>query len=233
MTNIWFRGLLVVKAFILCFIGVAGSANAAQFGLPRVIYDSREGSGQNIYTTQGIHFNADIGFAVSAKALAITYDGINFIPLVNGTVDFHASFIGSSSESGVVTGKFTGVGGSLPDLIVAENGVLLLGTNYWDRKIVADFGASSASTDSRYTVVSGSLASYYSQSDWIGANFGSLVNVGPSFSSTSFSNNFDGDIFGAIAPVVPEPSAITLFCLGSVILARNARQANNRVKSAI
>ena len=177
-------------------MGLVDNVKANVIGFPQVIYDSREGPGQNIYTTQGLHFTAGVGLAVSAKALSITYDGITFIPLVNGTVDFHAAFIDSSVSGGFVTGTFTGVGGPLPDLIVADETGVLAGTNYNGRNVRGALAATDGITDSTFVVVSGSLAPFYAQSGGIGHNNGDLFNLNPLFSATTFANNFDGDIAG-------------------------------------
>lgn len=202
--------LFFLVAVTLSF-GTVNDAKANPIGFPQVFYDSREGPGQNIYTTQGVHFTAGTGWAVSAKALSITFDGITFIPLVDGTVDFHAAFIDSSVSGGFVTGNFTGVGGPLPDLIVADETGELAGTNYFNRTVRGALAATDGVTESSFVVVSGSLAPFYAQSGGIGSNNGDLFSINPSFSATTFANNFDGHIAGIVAPArVPEPSTLVL-----------------------
>jgi hypothetical protein len=191
---------LVLMALAL-FFGSVNDAKTNSIGFPQIFYDSSAGPGQNIYTTQGLHFTAGVGWAVSARALSITFDGITFIPLVNGTVDFHSAFIDSSVSGGSVTGNFTGVGGPLPDLIVADETGELAGTNYRNRHATAAIGATAGSTDSIFVVVSGSLAPFFAQSGGIGSNNGVLFNINPPFSATTFANNFDGQIAGIIGPV--------------------------------
>jgi hypothetical protein len=213
-----FSGAVAISILVS---GPVGDAKADFF--PQIIYDSREGPGQNIYTTQGLHYTAGVGWAISAKAISITFDGVNFIPLVDGTVDLHAAFIDSSVSDGVVTGHFTGVGGPMPDLIVADATGILLGTNYYNRRIRGVFGATEGTTDSGFLVVSGSLAPFYSQTQGNGSNDGFLFDIAPSFSANTFAGDFDGHIAGVISPV-PEPSTTMLLGIGILGVVGYARR---------
>ncbi|MGH9955326.1 MAG: hypothetical protein ACRD39_06660, partial [Nitrososphaeraceae archaeon] len=64
-------------------MGLVNNAKAGHVGtldFPQIIFDSREGSGQDLFTTQGVHITGGTSWAVSAKALSITFDGVNIIP---------------------------------------------------------------------------------------------------------------------------------------------------------
>lgn len=184
-----------------------------------ITFDSRQGEGQNIYTTQGVHYNAAEAFwAVSAKALAISLDdGLTFTPLINGTVDLRGHFISSSTNGGVVTGHFTtfGSGPSL-DLIVADQTGLLLAGTYGARSINGIIGADAGDSQSTFNIDGGSLASIWPTGPFTGGMVNSLFDVAPVFSIDSFTQNFDGHINGSIF-ATPEPSMLALLSISALI----------------
>jgi hypothetical protein len=209
---------------VLFLANPAGTAYAAPL-FPEILYDSRLGPGQNIYTTQGLHYTAGFGWAVSAKAISISFDGVNVIPLVDGTVDFHSRFVSSSASDGFVHAEFTGVFGPLPDLIVADETGILMGTNYNGRTGAAEIGSTVGTTTSSYVVISGSLAPFFDQTQMIGRNDGVLFNIDPPFSEQSYANDFDGHIAGIISPVaIAEPGTLALLGLGILTLSKYRRR---------
>ena len=204
----------LVHFTLTVLLGFASLVNAT----PILTFDSREGAGQNIYTTQGVHYDATGAFwAVSAKALAISYDGVTFIQLIDGTVDLRGSFLSSSATGGVVSGQFTTFGsGPSIDLIVSDQTGLLLAGTYGKRIINGIIGTSDGNSQSTFNADSGSLASLFPSEAFSGRMINSFFGVTPVFSSTSFSQNFDGDIDGIIF-AVPEPSSLALFSIGTLI----------------
>jgi hypothetical protein len=202
---------------------------------PIITFDSRQGGGQNIYTTQGVHYDAAEAFwAVSAKALAISLDdGLTFTPLINGTVDLRGHFISSSESGGVVTGHFTtfGSGPSL-DLIVADQTGLLLAGTYGARSINGIIGTDSGDSQSTFNVDGGSLASLWPTDSFSGGMVNSLFEITPVFSSDSFTQNFDGHIDGSIF-ATPEPSSLALLSISALIgIACSRRRRKNEVPNS-
>lgn len=205
----------LVHFTLIVLLGFANLVNAT----PILTFDSREGAGRNIYTTQGVHFDAAGAFwAVSAKALAISYDGITFTSLIDGTVDLRGRFFSSSANGGLVSGQFTTFGsGPSIDLIVSDQTGLLLAGTYGKRIINGIIGTSDGNSQSTFNADSGSLAALFPSEAFSGRMVNSFFGVTPGFSSTSFSQNFDGDIDGIIF-AVPEPSSLALFSIGALVV---------------
>lgn len=198
--------------------GSATTGSAITLATPDVSFDSSQGAGQNLFTTQGVHFDSASGYlAVSAKATSISYDGVSSSSLTNGTVDYRVLLTSTSSTSSVVTGTFGTDGVTGDDLLVSDNTGLLLSGNFIRYELSSIYSGLGSNPEQGYgdavfLVTGGSLASYYVDS----LNQGGIVhlqfNIAPSFTALSFSSDFDGKVKGDIAPV-PEPS--TLLLLGS------------------
>ena len=203
--------------FLNSALGTNDTANATS-GFPQIIFDSRQGSGQNLYTTQGVTYNATGGFwAASAKAVSITFDGVNFTPLINGTVDLRGAFIDSDVENQTVTGNFTTFGIPGFDLIVQDDSGLLLAGTYGKRAINCDIASSQFTSQATLTVTGGSLASFFTHNG-MGMMMNNLFDIIPVCSVNTFENNFDGQIDGVISPKpTPESSAtVSLLTLGTL-----------------
>ncbi len=206
--------IIGVLAFGYC---LSSSANAAP-GFPQIIFDSRQGSGQNLYTTQGVTYNATGGFwAASAKAVSITFDGINFTPLIDGTVDLRGAFINSTVENEIVTGNFTTFGIPGQDLIVQDNTGLLLAGTYGKRQIQCDTVNSRFTSQATLTVTGGSLASFFTNNG-MGMMMNNLFDIIPLCSANTFKNNFDGQLDGVISqkPTPESSTTISLLALGTL-----------------
>lgn len=195
--------------------GSATTGSAITISTPDVSFDSSQGAGQNLFTTQGVHFDSASGYlAVSAKATSISYDGVTSAPLTGGTVDYRVLLTSTSSDSSVVSASFGTDGVAGDDLIVRDSSGLLLSGNFLRYDISSIYSAlpDQGYGDAVFEVTGGSLASYYTNA----LNQGGIVhiqfNITPSFSATTFENDFNGSVKGDIAPV-PEPS--TLLLLGS------------------
>ena len=212
---------------LILLLGFSSLVNAS----PIILFDSRDGAGQNIYTTQGVHYDAAGAFwAVSAKALAISYDnGLIFTPLIDGTVDLRGSFLSSSVDGGVVTGEFTTFGsGPSIDLILSDHTGLLLAATYGKRKIKGTIGTDSGDSQSTFNVDSGSLALLFPDEAFSGRMVNTFFGVSPGFSSASFTQNFDGHIDGIIS-AVPIPAAVWLMGSGLIGLLGLRKRASKKV----
>jgi hypothetical protein len=196
------------------FLGVAASAEAGFF--PQITFDSREGPGQNLFTTQGLLYEAGVSWAGSAKALAITFDGVNYTPLVNGTFDAHAAFDSTSVQNGVVMGHFVPANDGQPSFVLADDTGVLLSGKYYTRTILGAIGSDQGTSVSTFRATGGSLLPLFeaaTNGDGL-INF-DLFNVAPAFTATSFDNNFESQFAGIIAPtIVVEPSSLVLLALG-------------------
>jgi hypothetical protein len=216
-----------LKRFLLVIFATQIGWTSVVVASPIITFDSREGAGQNIYTTQGVHYDAgDAFWAVSAKALAISFDnGFTFTSLINGTVDLRGHFLSSSVNGGMVTGQFTtfGSGASL-DLIVADQTGLLIAGTYGARQINGILATDSGNSQSTFNADSGSLASLWPAEPFSGRMVNSLFGITPIFSANSFTQNFDGEINGTIS-AVPAPPAFVLLISGiATLFYRNRRR---------
>jgi hypothetical protein len=194
-------------------------------GFPQIIFDSREGPGQNLFTTQGLTYDAQGGFwAASAKATSITFDGINFIPLVNGTADLRGAFIDSSFDGTSVTGNFTTFGIPGLDVTIADETGLLLAGTYGKRIIRCDVAATQGFSEATLTVTGGSLASFFAQGQGMMVN--NIFDILPICSEDTFSDNFNGQLDGVISSqIVPEPSSfLGILALGTISAASTLKR---------
>lgn len=196
----------------LCALTLAGLATAAQATLLDIRFDSRLGAGQNLFTTQGLHHTGGVGWAVSAKMTSLSLNGMD-IPLSNGTVDLHGRLIDTSSSGGQVTGTFTTFNGVDADLVIADDSGTLIAGVYGKRTVKGDVGTAVGSSTSSFTVIGGSLASYFDQTGGHGTMFNHLYDITPTFSPDSFQHNFDGNIDGTVLPA-PEPSPAAMLAAG-------------------
>ncbi|MFN7567971.1 MAG: hypothetical protein ACK5QJ_13425 [Microcystis sp.] len=222
-------------AFVLLnpALGMNKKANAAP-GFPQIIFDSRQGSGQNLYTTQGVTYNATGAFwAASAKAVSITFDGINFTPLINGTVDLRGAFIDSNVENQTVTGNFTTFGIPGLDLIVKDDSGLLLAGTYGKRRTKCDIGSSQFTSEATLTVTGGSLASFFKHNG-MGMMMNNLFDIIPTCSVNTFENNFDGQVDGVISskPIPESSSVLSLLALGTLGAASTLKRQIKPSKSS-
>lgn len=205
---------------------VTAQTSKASLLFPQVFLDSSQGPGQDIFTTQGAHFDPATGFwTVSARAVSITFDGVKIIPLVNGTVDLRGAFVRSSSEEGFVTGLFTTDGVPGPDIVVADNTGLLLAGTYGGRWITGAIGTGDGWSTSTFIVTGGSLAPFYAPFGGEGGMENILFDISPLFTADSFKIGFDGHISGSFGPI-PEPA--TLVLLGSSLFARSLGRRRRR-----
>lgn len=186
---------------------------------PQITFDSREGAGQNLFTTQGLEYQAGVRWAGSARALAITFHGTTSMPLVNGTFDAHAAFVGASAANGIVTGNFLPENDGLPSFVLADATGVLLSGPYYSRQIIGLIGSDEGTSFFTFQAISGSLLPFFlAASDGVGLINFDLFNVSPPFSQNSFATNFNSHFAGVIAPV-PEPSTLMLFGFGSMFTA--------------
>jgi hypothetical protein len=226
----WAPTLVAVVLAFTVFLGLTTKAAAAPF-FPQITVDSREGPGQHLFTTtEGFHYTAGVGWAGSAKALAITFDGITFTPLVNGTLDARSAFGSASTQNGVVTGNFVPPNLGPSDLVLADvTGVLLRGV-YYNRSVYGRIGTNQGVSVGAWEVTGGSLAPLFFAAAGSTASFNfDIFNVNPPFSQNSFDSNFDGQLAGTIAPI-PEPSSLMLLSLGAVSVAGFARVKRKRAR---
>lgn len=202
---------------------------AQMIGVPRITFDSRLGAGQNLFTTQGVNFDPAVGWATSAKAVSITYDGLTEIPLMNGTVDLHGRFLGASTGPGTVTGNFTSVNGVDADLIIRDDTGLLLAGVYGARHITGLLATGDGYSDSTFTVVGGSLAPLYNSVNGHGVMTNMLFDVFPLFSNMTFDSSFHGQIDGQLGPgsAVPEPATLGI-CSVFLLIAVGIRRVVKR-----
>lgn len=191
---------------------LVGATCSAQATLLDIRFDSRLGAGQNLFTTQGLHHTGGVGWAVSAKMTSLSLNGMD-IPLSNGTVDLHGRLIGSSSSGSQVTGTFTTFNGVDADLVIADDSGTLIAGVYGKRTVKGDIAATTGTSISSFTVIGGSLASYFDQTDGHGTMLNHLYDITPTFSPDSFQHNFDGNIDGTVLPA-PEPSAAEILAVG-------------------
>lgn len=201
----------VTVAALTLLLVMVGNGSAITLGLPDISFDSSQGPGANTFTTQGVHYNAGTGLlGVSAKAQSITFDGVTYIPLVGGKVDYQAHLTSSSSGGGHVLGNFGTDGVFGNDLIIQDTSGILLEGDFVSYLIDGTIGSNRGSGEALFSVTGGSLAGLF------GADGGMVnlyFNVSPHFSATTFASNFSGQTKGDVAALVPEPASLIL--LGS------------------
>ena len=219
----------IIRFLLLTFIflGIQNQANALTIG-PEILFDSALGAGANLFSTQGVHFDAATGYlAVSSAAQSISNDGITFTPLLNGTIDYRVSLISQSSTSNTVTGVFGTSNGSPADLLIQDSsGTLLTGT-FSSFKLTGStipgfntVGVGSA----KFKVTGGLLAGNFGLN---GGIFSLDFNITPGFTATSFTQNFSGSVAGKVIPIVPIPSSMLLMgtSLGVLLSLRRFKPA--------
>ena len=192
----------------------AGPAFILSF--PQIAFDSTVGPGENLYTTQGLHYDVSQGMiAISARALSITFDGVTSTPLINGTIDLRAKFVSSTTSDGKVNGFFTTFDDTLqtPDVVIRDETGTLLSINYVPGGLLntrPTMGTNIGDIYCTFVVTGGSLASFF---NGVGAQDSDLFDLSPIVSANSFSANFDGSIRGEFGPIatVSEPTALALF----------------------
>ena len=216
---------------LLLFIGMNSgqSAFALTLGLPDISFDSSQGPGANIFTTQGTSFDAATGLlAVSAAATSITFDGVTHTPIVGGTVDYQALLTSQTSNPYTVTGNF-GTSGANPDLILqgtegSLSGVLLTG-NIISLSITGLVGTNVAPGQAVFQVTGGLLAGNFGPT-------GGLVsldfNVDTAFSPSTFTQNFTGQVKGDIA-TVPLSTSGLLMGSGLILLTLLVTPGKSRI----
>lgn len=212
------------QCFVSFFIVIPllwSSAGNASLVFPQIRFDTRLGAGQNLFSTQGVHYFAGEGWAVSGRALSLTFDGVNFIELSNGTVDLRGRFINAYLDGDYIVGNFTSWGDGNADLIVADDTGILLAGVYGRRQIHGLLGTGHGISDSTFTVIGGSLASYFTSSLNQGWQTNVLYGVFPLFTSESYLQNYDGHIDGIIG--VPAPNG--LFLVGIAFMAMLIRRS--------
>ncbi len=203
--------VVILVAILMLFVPLVGLSNAITLGLPDISFDSTQGSGQNLFTTRGVHYDSSTGsLAVSAKAVSISYDKVVYTPLTKGTLDYRVDLINDTVSGGVVIGNFGTDGLTTSDLVLSDaTGDLLTGDfiSYTFKGII---GTNRGAGEAVFNVTGGSLASVF---DAAGGIFHLEFNLTPVLSATAFSNNFDGRVKGNIAPVA-EPTTLLLLGVG-------------------
>ena len=208
---------------------------------PQIAFDSTVGPGENLYTTQGLHYDVSQGMiAISARALSITFDGVTSTPLINGTIDLRAKFVSSTTSDGKVHGFFTTFDDTLqtPDVVIRDRTGTLLNINYVPGGLLdttPTIGTNIGDIYCTFIVTGGSLAPFF---NGVGAQDSDLFDLSPTASANSFSANFDGSIRGEFGPIatVSEPTALALVVTGllfafNVSLYRRTKTKHlNRIK---
>ncbi len=203
---------------IVLLAGIQNQATAFSLGYPDISFDSSQGAGANMFSTQGVHFDPSTGYlAVSSIAQSISYDGITFTPLINATVDYRVSLISESTTPYTVTGVFGTSNGSPADLVIQDgSGILLAGTF---SSFVLTGNTMSPFNNIGYGVATFNITGGILAGDF-GASGGMVnldFNVTPGFTSTSFTQIFGGSVKGDIAPVMPIPSTMLLMGTGLIL----------------
>jgi PEP-CTERM motif len=205
----------------------------ALLAIPFLVQTSSAGVvlGYPDFTAEGnVSFDSSTGLLTSIQTpIALSNDGVNFIPLVSGNLSFSGLLSSFSSNGTTVSGYFTENPSVNPDFSLTASD----GTNNYSiygelrfLNIVGVIGSTIGTAESiiDITSISSNLAPYFEKS----AGMLSLYfNVSPTFSSTTFQNSFSGSAKTDVA-TVPEPGTIIFLGIGMVGLACWGRKRTRR-----
>ncbi len=171
-----------------------------------------------------LNFFGNINYTSDTQILAVhsglfSAPGISPTPNLSGSqLDFTAILTGTSSNSSVTQGNFSGILGD--DMTIRDGAAnVLLTANFNSLAIRGGNGNNLGIMNATLTATGGSLMRQLGLSNLFAFNF----NMNTPFSKTLFKNDFNGKIRGSLkgrlaAVNVPEPATLALLGLGVLLI---------------